>query len=212
MISLIDSIALSTAKRLGNLLESEDNVEIYAYALQLILMLMLNLVLVFFAAFLLKIVPTTLAFLAVFIPFRAFGGGVHLSTLPRCITIGSFLMLGSAYCAAVVNIQPYQLCILFIFALLFTLFSTVKWVPASSKENPINDSRIVRMQKRNMLITSGVWTCCIFSLIYFSNKPLAFAIVLGAVVSTILISPLGFNLMGVIDRILNRLGKEGTNS
>lgn len=209
---MIDSIALSMAKRLGDLLESKESVEIYAYGLRLVLMLMLNLALVFFAASLLKIIPTTLAFLAVFIPFRAFGGGVHLSTWPRCITIGSFLMLGSSYCAAVVNIQLYQLYILLLFALFITLLSIVKWVPASTEKNPINDFRIIRMQKRNMLITTTVWTCCILSFIYSGNNPIAFAMVLGAIVSAILISPFGFYLMGVIDRMLNRFGKEGTDS
>lgn len=204
---MIKTIALNMAKNLGNTLDSEENVEIYAYALQLVLMSVFNLTLVVLAAFLLKIIPTTLAFLAVFIPFRAFGGGVHLSTFPRCFSIGSFLMLGSAYLAAEVNIQPYQLDVLFLFALLFALLSTVRWVPASTEKNPVNDFEIVRKQKRNMLIAIVVWIGCIGTFIYSNHNTLAFAMLMGAIVSTVLISPLGFYLMGFIDRILNNLGK-----
>ncbi|HBQ85641.1 MAG TPA: hypothetical protein DD811_04040 [Syntrophomonas sp.] len=204
---MIEKIALNMAKGLGNTLDSEESVEIYAYALQGLLMLILNLILVVSAAFFLKIVPTTLVFLAVFIPFRAFGGGVHLSTFPRCIMIGSFLMLGSAYLAAEMSIETYQLALLCFFILLLALFSTIKWVPASTKKNPINDPEIIHRQKRNMLIATVTWAVCAYSFIYSNNHSLAFAMVLGAIVSIMLISPLGFYLMGAIDGILNKFGK-----
>lgn len=204
---MINSISLNMAKKLGTTLGSEENVEIYAYALQLVLMLVANLAVVLLAAYFLEIVATTIAFLAVFLPFRAFGGGVHLSTFPRCITIGSFLMLGSGYYAAVVNIQKYQLGILVILIFLIALVSTIIWVPASTKKNPIKENRIVKMQKRNMLITIGFWICCILALIYFDKNSIALSMVLGAIVSILLISPLGFYLMGVIDRTLNQIRK-----
>lgn len=209
---MVKTIASGVAKNLGNILDSDENVEIYAYALQLVLMLVLNLTMVVLVAFFLKIIPTTLAFLAVFIPFRAFGGGVHLSTFPRCIMIGSCLMLGSACLAAEIKIQSYQLAILCLFTLLFALLCIVRWVPASTVKNPVEDPGIVRMQKRNMLIATIMWTGCITTFIYSSHNALALAMILGAIVSTVLISPLGFRLMGFIDRLLNNFGKGVTDS
>lgn len=208
---MIHSISLNMAKRLGNTLGSKVNIEVYAYALQLVLMLAVNLAVVVLVASFLEIVPTTLAFLTVFLPFRAFGGGVHLSTFPRCIIVGSFLMLGSGYYAAVVGLQQYQLDMLLIFTLLTALVTTINWVPASTKKNPVKDIRIIKIQKRNMFITIGVWICGICGLIYFNKDSIAFSMILGAIVSTLLISPLGFYLMGIIDRALNQIRKGGTD-
>lgn len=209
---MVKSIASGVAKNLGNILDSEENVESYAYALELVLMSVLNLILVILVALFLRIIPTTLAFLAVFIPFRTFGGGVHLSRFSRCFAIGSCLMLGSAYLAAKINMQSYQLTILFLFTLLFTLLCIIRWVPASTVKNPINDSSIVRIQKRNMFIAAMVWTGCITTFIFTSHSTLALAMILGAIVGTVLISPLGFRLMGFIDGLLNHLGKGVTDS
>lgn len=209
---MIKTIALNMAKNLGNTLDSEENVEVYAYALQRVLTLVINLMLIFLAAFWLKIIPTTLAFLAVFIPFRAFGGGVHLNTIPRCIIIGSSLMLGSAYLAAETGIQPYWLYILFLFTVLFTLLCIAKWVPAGTEKNPVRDSEIINMQKRNMLISAVAWAGLVNAFIFSGRNDLALAMIIGAIVSTALISPSGFYLMGFIDRILNNLGKEVVDS
>lgn len=200
------------AKNLSKTLNSQENIEVYAYSLQLMLISVINLVAVVLAAFLLQILPTTLAFLAVFIPFRAFGGGVHLSTISRCMIIGSCLMLGSAYLAAQIYIQPYWLDVLFVFTILFTLLCIVKWVPADTKKNPIKDFKLIRMQKRNMLISAIVWTVCVTISIYSNQNTLALSMVLGGMVSTVLMSPSGFYLMGLIDRILNNFGKEVINS
>jgi accessory gene regulator B len=200
------------AKNLGDILDSEETIEVYAYALQLVLTSVLNLILILLAAFWLKIIPTTLAFLAVFIPFRSFGGGVHLNTIPRCMAVGSFLILGSAYLATETGIQLYWLYILFLLSLLFTLLCIAKWVPAGTEKNPVRDPKIVRMQKRNMLITTAAGTGLVDVFILSGYNDLALAMIAGAIISAVLISPPGFYLMGFIDRILNNFGKGVINS
>ena len=209
---MIKTIALNMAKNLGDILDSEETIEVYAYALQLVLTSVLNLILILLAAFWLKIIPTTLAFLAVFIPFRSFGGGVHLNTIPRCMAVGSFLILGSAYLATETGIQLYWLYILFLLSLLFTLLCIAKWVPAGTEKNPVRDPKIVRMQKRNMLITTVVGTGLVNVFILSGHNDLALAMIAGAIISAVLISPPGFYLMGFIDRILNNFGKGVINS
>lgn len=201
---MLERIALNIARNLGNTLNSQENVEIYAYSLRALLMVVINLTLVVTAAYFIKIVPTTLAFLAVFIPFRAFGGGVHLSTFPRCICIGSLLMLGSAYFAAKVSILPLQIALLCLFTLLLALLSIVKWVPASTAKNPIKDPGIIRMQKRNTFIAAVIWAVCVSSSIYFHHDAIALAMIIGAIVSFALITPAGFYIMGAIDREMNK--------
>lgn len=200
---MIKTIALNIAENLGEVLDSKENIEVYAYSLQMLFILAINLLIVFAGALLFKIVPTTLAFLAVFIFFRAFGGGVHLGTIPRCITTGTLLMLSSAYFASHVHMSIYQLDLLFLIAILFTLLCTVKWVPAGTEKNPITSVAIIPMQKRNMLIAAFIWAVCVGTLINSDHHKLALAMVLGVIVSDVLISPLGFGLMGFIDKMLN---------
>lgn len=209
---MMKNISLNIARNIGNILESQQNVEIYAYALELLFMVILNLILVILVAFYLQIIPTTLVFLVVFILFRGFGGGVHLSAFLRCIAVGSSLMLGSAYLAATVSIKSYTLAILFVVALLFVLVCTIKWVPAITEKKSVNRCQSVNRQKRNMLITTFIWTSGVATVICCQFNTLALAMILGAIVSTVLISPVGFGLMDFIDRTLNNLGKGGINS
>lgn len=201
---MLKSLALNMAKSLGNTLQTQHQVAIYAYALELLFMVVINLTLVILAAIYLHIVPTTLAFLAVFIPFRGFGGGVHMSTFPRCLVVGSSLMLGSAYLASAEIMYEFPLEKLFVVVLMFVLISATKWVPASSQA--------IHRRKSKMLIAVFIWVGCVAALIYFHFNDLALAMVLGAILSTLLISPLGFRLMSLIDGMLNYLRKGVFNS
>jgi Accessory gene regulator B. len=193
------------AKSLGNILETQQKVEIYAYALEMLFMVIINLILVLLAAFYLQIVPTTLAFLAVFIPFRGFEGGVHMSTFPRCLVVGSSLMLCSAYFASAENMYPFLLEILFVVALMFVLICAIKWVPAIG-------SQAVRQRKHKMLIAVFLWAGCVSNLVYCHYNDLALAMILGAIMSSMLVSPSGYRLMGFIDRSLNYLRRGVFNS
>jgi accessory gene regulator protein AgrB len=128
------------------------------------------------------------------------------------MVVGSFLILGSAYLATENGIQLYWLYILFLLSLLFTLLCIAKWVPAGTEKNPVRDPKIVRMQKRNMLITTVVGTGLVNVFILSGHNDLALAMIAGAIISAVLISPPGFYLMGFIDRILNNFGKGVINS
>lgn len=204
---MIKTLTLNLAESLASILGKPEEAEIYAYSLQMVLISVLNTMFLLCAALWLKILPVLIAFLIVFIPFRTFGGGVHLSTLPRCIIIGALLILGPAYWVDKVYVQSYNLLyVIFIFSLLFALWNTMKWVPAS--KNPVTNPHIIHMQKRNMLVSIAVWTSCVGFFIYLGHDNLALAMVIGAIVSSVLISPLGFALMGVIDEVLNKLRRE----
>jgi accessory gene regulator B len=204
---MINATAASIAQKLGIILKTEDKVEIYAYSLKLVIMLLLNLTLVISAAYLLDIVPTVLVFLSVFLSFRAFGGGVHLSTFPRCFVIGSLIMVGLSYFAAEVDISKIGVTIIFLFTFLITLLGIIKWAPASAKTNPVTDQRIVRMQKRNLSFATLVWTCIVLTLIKYNSLSLALAMIAGAMAAVLLMSPGGFFVMEKIDKFFSILRK-----
>jgi len=200
---MLKTLTLNMGKSLGNILQTGEQAEVYAYALELLLMVLINLVLVILAAFCLQIVPTTLAFLAVFIPFRGWGGGVHMSTFPRCLVVGSSLMLGSAYFASVEMMNRLPLEVLLVVGLMFVLICTLKWVPANICRNPTNSAETLKRQKRKMLITVFIWAGSVSAFIALQYNDLALAMILGAIVSAVLISPFGFKLIGSVDRMLN---------
>lgn len=127
-----------------------------------------------------------------------------MSTFPRCLIVGSSLMLGSGYFASVENMYPFPLEILFIVVLMFVLLCSTKWAPAT-------DLHAVCRLKGKVFITVSVWAGCVPALIYCQYNNLALAMILGAIVSVLLISPLGFGLMGFIDRMLDYLGKGVVN-
>lgn len=204
---MINAMAASMAQKLGKILRTEDKVEIYTYSLKLVIMLFLNLTLVILAAYLLGIVPAVLAFLAVFLPFRAFGGGVHLSTFPRCFVIGSLIMVGLSYFATEVDISKNGVAIIFLFTFMITLLGIIKWAPASAKTNPVTDQRIVRMQKRNLSFDTIVWTCIVLTLIKCNSLVLALAMIAGAMAAILLMSPGGFLAMEKVDNFFNILRK-----
>ncbi|HWQ76576.1 MAG TPA: accessory gene regulator B family protein [Syntrophomonas sp.] len=206
---MIDAMANGMAQKLGYIVSAEDKVEIYAYAFKLVIMLLLNLAIVIMAAYLLGIVPTVLAFMTVFFPFRAFGGGVHLSALPRCIIVGSLIILGSGYFAAQTDISQMAVIILFLFTFLIICLGIVKWAPAGTKTNPITDSQIIRMQKRNLLFAAIIWTCIVPALIQGLHLSLALAMVTGAMAAVLLMSPGGFLLMEKVDGFFTILRKGG---
>jgi accessory gene regulator B len=205
---MIDAMATGMAQKLGNILSTEDEVEIYAYALKLVMMSLLTLTLVILAAYLLRIVPVVLAFLAVFWPFRAFGGGVHLSTFPRCTAVGLLITLGFGYLAAKAGISEMGIIIMFLFTLLVVLWVIIKWVPASTATNPIIDPHIIKKRKREMLLASIVWTTMVLALIKFNGFSLALAMIIGAMAAISLMSPGGFFVMEKVDGLINILGKE----
>ena len=203
---MIKALTLNIAESLANNLDTPEKAEIYAYSLHMLVISILNTIFLLCMGLCLEILPALLAFLIVFIPFRTFGGGVHLSTLPRCIVVGSLLILGSAYWADKVPMQHYHLYMLFIFSLIFALWSTIECVPAS--KDPITDSKIIYMQKRNMLVSIMIWAGSVCRLIYLEHNNIALAMIAGAIVSSVLISPPGFYLMGVIDKACNKCRKE----
>lgn len=199
---IIKTLTLNLAEGLASTLDTPEKVEIYAYSLYMIGLSLLSTVFLIFVALYLDILPALLAFLIVFIPFRTFGGGVHLETLPRCLIIGTLLIIGSAYWADKVYLQPFHFYVLFMIALVFAICSTMEWVPAS--KNPIRDLNLIYMQKRNMLLSIIIWAGLVCLFTYFSHNNLALAMIAGALVSSVLISPLGFYLMGVIDKVCNK--------
>ncbi len=194
------------AQELGALLNSDDNdIEIYSYSMEILILLLATMVCVSFLALLLGSVRTTFAFLAVFAVFRCFGGGAHLSSGKRCVFVSTVMLVAFGYLSCILIPTQQILIILVTVTVLAGQYTILKWVPAGTVKHKITDNKLRFMQKINMFVSLLIYTIVTFLLITAGSFTFAFALILGAMVSLLLITPLGYNIVAAIDNTFDNL-------
>lgn len=197
--TVIQTISRRIAQKLGNILNSKENdIEIYSYSMEILILLLMTMALVTVLAVLLGVLKTTLVFLAAFAPFRCFGGGTHLSSGKRCVLVSTVIFITFGY-LSYIAISQHILTILVIITILVGLYITIRWVPAGTAKHPITDNRIRCIQKVNMVVALIIYAAAALILIKAGNLSNTFALTLGAMASLVLITPLGYSLIGAID-------------
>lgn len=197
---MIQIISRKIAHELGNLLQADEgHIEVYAYSMEILALLLLTLALVIVSALFLNILKPVLLFLAVFAPFRIFGGGTHLSSGRRCVLVSTCMFIAFGCLSCWVVISEHILIILISVAISLGLYATIRWVPAGTAKHPITDNRIRFIQKVNMLVSLLLYTIASFVYINAGYLMNTFALTLGAIVSLVLITPLGYQLIGAVD-------------
>ena len=197
------------AQELGTLLNSDDNdIEIYSYSMEILILLLATMVCVTFLAMLLGSMRTTFAFLAVFAVFRCFGGGAHLSSGKRCLFVSTVMLVAFGYLSCCILIPKQILILLVTVTVLASQYTIVKWVPAGTDKHQITDNRLRFMQKINMFVSLLIYIVVTFILITAGSFTYAFALILGAMVSLLLITPLGYNIVAAIDNTFDNLVKK----
>jgi accessory gene regulator B len=198
------------AQELGTLLNSDDNdIEIYSYSMEILILLLATMVCVSFLALLLGSVRTTFAFLAVFAVFRCFGGGAHLSSGKRCVFVSTVMLVAFGYLSCILIPTQQILIILVTVTVLAGQYTIVKWVPAGTDKHNITDNKLRFMQKINMFVSLLIYTIVTFLLITAGSSTFAFALTLGAILSLLLITPLGYNIVAAIDNTFDILTTRG---
>lgn len=195
------------AQMLGAELQSDsDKIDIFRYALEIILGGLVKLILVALFSYMLGIVDTTIICILSYISIRHFGGGVHLSTYYRCMTVGlsMFLILGKL---ATVGIEPSLLLIILCFVYALGIYIIFKWVTAKAC-NKEQLHKIQQAQKSKTLLLLSLWGIVQLFLIRYQLLNYAFASLLGILASLILISPVGYCVMQNLDNLLNKYRKD----
>lgn len=205
---MIAAVSNNIASYLGNRLNSsQDQVEVYAYGLQIILGAMIKVVLIVFLAWALNTLTITLALFLFFAAFRCFGGGAHLSTYPRCLIFGTTIIVGLGILSQFyLNITVLK--VLFISNFIMAIYACIKWVPAGTEKKQFTDDRVRFLQKIKLLIVIIIWACTVFYLMQLALNTYVLAVILGALGSLLLITPWGYKLLEIIDKLADMKGGE----
>lgn len=205
---MINVISNSFAAYLGNKLNSsQENIEVYAYGLKIALGVTLKTVCILGLAWALNVLDTTLLVLAVFAAFRCFGGGAHLSNYTRCLIFGITLIVGLGHLSNL-YLSTLNLGILFILTFVLTVYTCIKIAPAGTEKKQITDETIRLRQKRKLLLIIILWSCFVIYLLRINQNIYALAMILGGLSSLLLITPLGYKLLAIIDKFADAKGGE----
>ncbi|KJS17015.1 MAG: hypothetical protein VR69_06865 [Peptococcaceae bacterium BRH_c4b] len=183
-----------------------DKVEIFAYGLEIILGALLQLTILLLLSLFMDTFITTMICLIAFASLRYFGGGVHLNTYSGCLIVGVSLLLGLGKLATI-DVSLEALTVISVLALLMGTYTIFRWAPAGTEKKQIKDETTRLRQRKKALLVITVWSIITVVLIKQKLNANAFAAVLGAFGSFILITPLGYKAFKAFDNILNIIWK-----
>ncbi|MBV1816766.1 accessory gene regulator B family protein [Anaerosalibacter bizertensis] len=197
---LSKKLSVSLSKSLDG---NNEDVEIWTYGLELLLNGTIKFGLIAGLSAILGTFKPTFLILITFAAFRCFGGGVHFSTYPRCLTFGviKFLILGSI---SNVKGNMFNYNLLFYVTLFLGILTIIKWVPGDTEIKPIKNKEDRKKQKVKTTIVLILWIIIVQILIRLNSFKYILPITLGALTSFIFITPLGYWFITSIDNILDK--------
>jgi accessory gene regulator B len=206
---LIKRLSDRMATAMGiHLQSSEEEIQVYAYGLEIIFCSLSKIVLFFLISALLGIFEYALLVFLAFAIFRTLGGGVHLKTYARCLTVGLILLLFLTKLASTWNYVNSFVWIALIAVSILAVIAIILWIPAGTEKKTITDPQDIMGQKRKTAVFLVIWLVCTVMLIKIGYPGYATALILGAFGSLFMISPWGYYLLGKLDFYLDK-SKQG---
>ncbi len=155
-------------------------------------------------SFILGIFKTTIIFIISYILLRHFGGGVHLSTYYRCLTVGLiiFILLGGL---ATREVNIIFLVVMVCVTFLTGIYIIIKWAPArTDKESMIDKNEKITQKKKCFAVLTLL---CVgnTAFIKFNLLDCTFASVLGMIASLFFMTPWGYRVINILDDTLNQI-------
>lgn len=202
---MVKQVSESLACLLGEELNVDlDRIDVFRYAFEIILGGIIKFTLTVLLSYVFGIFKTTMFFIISYIPLRHFGGGVHLSTYYRCLTVGltMFLLLGKL---AMLQVGSKFVFWAIIIVFLLGVYIITKWAPTRTAKKSIESKGERLSQKRKTFTILTLISIVNITLVKFNFINYAFASVLGILFSSFFITPYGYRAMYAIDNILNKL-------
>ncbi len=209
---MLKKISAELGAKLGKrLLFEQDRIDILAYGLEILLGVLLKTTILMLFSYWLGIFNTTICCTMSFIIFRIFGGGVHLSTYCRCLVVGLTILLALGKFATI-NIDIDVLLILLWLVFSVGLFTIVKWVPAGTEKKQVTDKTKRIKLKKQVFGILIVWTSINYLMIQSQYVNYCFANILGSFTSFMLMTPIGYKGLHILETILNTKQRRNLNA
>jgi len=207
------SLSLSIANYFKKELKfSPDNVEIVAYGLEVIFSNFLSLFIALALGIVWGIWAEVLVVAFVWLLIRSFAGGAHCNTIWRCAFTSSFILV---FCSGaslkLSHILDYNAVFpIIISGGIFVVVVTSTWAPGDNEKKRISSELRRKSFKGKAIIAEISLVILLLSIALFkahaySSLLLAAAIAMGA--EGLILTPLGYRVMAIIDRFLDFLSK-----
>lgn len=202
----LSSVSRKAAYYLGkNLCSSPDKIEIYAYGLEILLGAAIKLLVIVVGALCWGTFNTTMVLLVTYAALRWFGGGAHMSSYFKCFLSGTIIIVGLGKVSQF-NLRSPTLTELTIFTIVFAVYVCLRWAPGDSEKKPIRDKQIRLRQKRKMIVIIVIYGLVILYSRQCGQLTYVLAMILGCISSVFLITPWGYRLFAVVDKLTQNGG------
>ncbi|MGE5454774.1 MAG: accessory gene regulator ArgB-like protein, partial [Methylocystaceae bacterium] len=193
-----DYIGINLAKQLAY---EQPQAEVLSYGMQIVIETTLEVAVLLFIAALLDIVVPTLIVFLVYAGIRTIGGGAHLSTFPRCLTVGCIMIIGFSALSTI----PLSAAVNIILILAVVALGTVciiLWVPAGTEKKSITEVKIRKEQKKKLILVYLGWLLGILYLHIYGYQIYEQAAIYGSLVAFLIITPGGYEFFKALDNTL----------
>lgn len=202
-----DLIGSSLARQLAF---EAPQAEVLSYGMQIVLETVIKIAFLFFIAFLLGLEITTLVVFLAYCSTRTFGGGAHLSTYPRCLTIGCAMLIGFSLLSNT-NFDAVVYYLLLAMLVILAVVCIVYWVPAGTEKKRVINPKVRLEQKVRLAFLCLLWTLAILYLHQQGYQIYEQAAVAGILNAFLIITPWGYGLFRALDNTLDKVVKGGAD-
>lgn len=144
-----------------------DDRDVYEYGLYVLLADILDIGATLIIALLLRILPQTILYHAVFIPLRRSAGGFHASTRIRCFVLSLATWLLAMWLVELTaGVQAISIA-----CSTLTLAAVWRFAPVEHENNPLSGDEMIRLRRKSRIIASA-FTGIVITTALFPTVPL----------------------------------------
>jgi len=181
---------------------------VISYGLEIILGELIKDIIILILAWQLDMFSQVLAAVVCFASLRLVTGGAHCTSYLRCLvtTIACFIGVGSITQWGYQYFSLPVFTTLYIFALLFSGYVIIRWVPGNSENKVIDDPVERNKFKKLSFLVVAFWLLAL--LIFYANTTLtglSMAVLLAMIMQMFFVTGMGTKVMTFIDLILQKL-------
>lgn len=200
-MTFINKWSYRLAKNLSSALgETHQKRAVYYYGFQIIIGAIVKGILMSIVAIALGTLTQTVIVLTSFGLLRVVAGGYHMSSYNKCIAASIALFATAGLIAKYTYMYWTQEMFIVFILLTFSggMLCLLKWAPRENPNRPITQQQEIRKLKFSSVVIFFI-LILVSSVLFFQNtKQIAFACLLGVILSLFIITPLGYSFFSFI--------------